>query len=76
MEILEVIDLLNKMQDEGFIKVLNWETRELILLPKTESKIIHPIEEWIDVYRNLFKGKKTGDMGDKNACIVMMKELF
>jgi hypothetical protein len=38
MEILEVIDLLNKMQDEGFIKVLNWETRELILLPKTETK--------------------------------------
>ena len=76
MEILEVIDLLNKMHDEGLIKVLIWETRELILLPKTESKIIHPIEEWIDVYRNLFKGKKPGAMGDKNACIVKMKELF
>jgi hypothetical protein len=28
------------------------------------------------LYRNMFKGKKPGAMGDRNACIVKMKELF
>ena len=43
-KIQEVIDILNKLQDEGYIKVLNWETRELILRPRTTEHIVDPLE--------------------------------
>lgn len=76
MEKEEVIDILNKLQDEGYIKVLNWETRELILRPKVTDVVVDPIDSWIDEYRSKFKGKKPGAMGDRNACIVKFKELF
>lgn len=33
-------------------------------------------EKWIDEYRNLFKGKKVGAMGDKNLCIARMTEFI
>lgn len=32
------------------------------------------VEKWIDEFRNLFKGKKPGAIGDKNLCIIRMKE--
>ena len=75
-KIQEVIDILNKLQDEGYIKVLNWETRELILRPRATEHIVDPLESLIDEYRNKFKGKKPGAMGDRSACITKFKELF
>jgi len=32
------------------------------------------VETWIHEYRSLFRGKKAGAMGDKNMCIIRMKE--
>lgn len=75
-KIQEVIEILNKLQDEGYIKVLNWDTRELILRPKAAEHVVDPIENWIDEYRAKFKGKKPGAMGDRNACVIKFKELF
>jgi hypothetical protein len=76
MEIQEVIETLNKLQNEGYIKILNWEKRELIILPKVETNVVNPVSEWIDIYRNLFKGLKPGAMGDRNSCIIKMTELL
>ncbi len=39
-----------------------------------ESKPQNNFEEFIEMYRNLFKGKKLGSMGDKNAIIKKMQE--
>lgn len=77
-ETTEIIEYLKKWQDEGYIKVLNWESPTLITLPKLVDNITNniQIETWIDEYRNKFKGKKPGAMGDRNACIIKLKELF
>jgi hypothetical protein len=76
MEEKEVVELLNSLQQQGLIKILNWQNKEIILLPKLVSKLSNPIAEWIDGYRALFKGKKPGAMGSKEACIKKMEELF
>lgn len=76
MDLQQVIDTLNNLQEAGYIKVLNWETRELIITDKLKKDLKLPVEDWIDDYRNLFKGKKPGAMGDRNACIIKMTEFL
>jgi hypothetical protein len=46
-------------------------------ITKSQIKsIATEISEWIDEYRNLFKGLKAGVMGDKNACITKMVRFY
>lgn len=74
----EIISKLEEWQNEGLIKILNWNPITVLTLPKLTSKQAEEfkVEEWIDEYRHKFKGKKPGAMGDRTACIVKMKELF
>jgi len=44
------------------------------LFPKKEEVIVDTFEEFVEKYRDLFKGLKTGSRGDKNACVVKMKK--
>ena len=75
MDLQEVLSTLEKFESLGYIKILNKDTREILVMPKLASDL-SPINSWIDEYRNKFKGLKPGAMGDKNACVVKMTELF
>jgi sensor c-di-GMP phosphodiesterase-like protein len=36
--------------------------------------LVEDVDNWINEYRQLFKGKKVGAMGDRNTCLVRMRE--
>ena len=59
----------------GYILAWNEEVSEIILsnvkAPKDQD-----ISIWIDRYREVFKNKKAGAMGSKNACIEKMKKFI
>ena len=54
---------------------LTTKGREL-LIPNEKEEQAQKVENWIQDYRNLFKGTKPGAMGDKNACLKKMKKFL
>lgn len=45
-------------------------------LKEADNVVMSDILYWIDEYRTLFKNKKPGATGDKNACITKMARFF
>jgi len=68
----DVILILNWMQENQYIKILN--NNNVIL----RAKLLPEKEEvsWIEEYRALFKGKKSGVLGTKDVCIKYMNEFI
>jgi len=60
----KAINLLEYLSIESFK-----EFKEPKIIKKSKRKIKAEVVERIDEYRKLWKGKKRGSMGDKNACI-------
>lgn len=87
--IFEIHSLI-KLQDEKYIKIIDYtygkfELRQkgIDLVEKVDNykrikTISKPIEtdvvDWIEEYRELFKGLKPGSMGDKKACSTKMEK--
>lgn len=71
----EATKALNMLQELNFIKILNSQG-EVLLRPKMKNTTTDNVELWIDEYRQLFKGKKSGAMGDRNTCIKNMRKFM
>lgn len=56
------------------VKELKKEIRKEI--KQGDEELRNSIKEWIDDYRNLFKGTKVGIMGDPKACLDKMVRFF
>lgn len=56
------------------VKELKKEIRKEI--KQGDEELRNSITEWIDDYRNLFKGTKVGIMGDPKACLDKMVRFF
>lgn len=75
---LEEADLkvdLDFLKAKGVILNTSSNVKELILSKKNPNNV-QDIEDWIEDYRLLFKGKKMGAMGSKSACIFKMKKFL
>lgn len=63
------IDLVEKIID------IKYEVKTPVKIVK-KSSVEDSIKEWVDEYRLLFKGLKTGVMGDRNACVTKLVKFY
>lgn len=84
-------DDMIKLQEKKFIKITDYDKyngevrqkgidliKELEGAKKVKEKKEEDsdIKEWIDEYRELFRGLKPGSMGDKGGCMNKMKKFY
>lgn len=82
---LEYELLIAKLEKEGWLKIVGEDNLKDIEIRQQFIELFKPseiearlsdVENWIQDYRNLFRGRKPGAMGDLNACTVKMKRLL
>lgn len=75
LEKFDYVKITNQnLFNEGFSIALRAKGKELFKQENHDSFM--SVEEWIDEWRLLFKGKKKGAMGDKKACIKKMNKFM
>jgi hypothetical protein len=80
----EVKNLIDSLESAGYILINKGLIDEITLrniklgriVDSSESDLFSNVDSWIDEYRKLFRGIKTGAMGDKNSCILRMADLL
>jgi hypothetical protein len=65
---LDKLPIITKKTVELFASEMRSEAKE--------PAPMQTVEQWIDEYRKLFRGKKNGAMGDKNTCIAKMRDFI
>jgi flavodoxin len=72
----EVVDILNNLQKNGYIRIMNYENLEIKIRPQLQKLIETEVMDFISQYRSLFKGKKQGVMGSSETCNKNMAEFM
>jgi hypothetical protein len=76
---------ISNLEKQGWLKIVgkdmftDLEIREAFIelfKPNDLERRLSEVASWITEYRDLFKGKKQGAMGDPNACVLKMKKLI
>lgn len=78
---LEYVKYTGENFDEALESAYQFDILDFILLEKATklfetdnlSQKVAEVKDWIQEYRNLFKGIKKNSMGDKNACLTNMR---
>jgi hypothetical protein len=71
------IDFIKQVEKEFKNQEINIEIKtKPEVLEKIDKKTVTNIHEWIEEYRDLFKGLKPGSKGDKGACLNRMTRFF
>lgn len=67
--------MIEQTKDELVEKGILLSKKEMIFskVKLKELEKSNDVEDWIDEYRILFKGKKVGAMGDRKACVEKMR---
>jgi hypothetical protein len=74
---IDFIKQVDKMFQEVQVEVKDKPGHALTKSDKVDVKsIASGINEWLEDYRNLFKGLKPGSKGDKGACLNKMVRFF
>ncbi len=78
-------EMMEILESDGWVKITSSkfpdgiEVRQKFIdcLNLSEDEVLESeIENWIDEYRGIFKGKRVGSMGDRDACIAKMTKFL
>lgn len=78
-------EMMEILESEGWVKLKSSKFPDDIEIRQkfidcsnlNEDEILESeIENWIDEYRGIFKGKRVGSMGDRDACITKMTKFL
>ncbi len=70
----EVLEILNQLQEEKWIRVTNYESNPIQVTLRGELRKIDKKDLFITKFRELFKGKKMGSMGTLGTVVKNMEE--